>query len=218
MRILLHLSPSPSIVPYNYQPLLVGTLHKWIKWNNLHGDLSLYSFSWLRGGDADDNGLKFRNYGEWFINCHDKQLLKKIIQGIQKDPTLFYGLKVDSVDIIEDPEFGNLHKFHVGSPVFIKHRVENSTKFYYYNDETSDNLLTNTLKHKLRKVGLDDQQVSVRFDRTHSNPVIKGATYNGVFNKGSICPVIIEGTPNQIAFAWNVGVGSSTGIGCGSLI
>jgi CRISPR/Cas system endoribonuclease Cas6 (RAMP superfamily) len=29
--------------------------------------------------------------------------------------------------------------------------------------------------------------------------------------------VIIKGTPEQLAFAWNVGLGNSTGIGFGAL-
>ena len=40
---------------------------------------------------------------------------------------------------------------------------------------------------------------------------------NGIKNKASICPVIVKGTSEQIAFAWNVGVGNSTGIGFGAL-
>ena len=38
----------------------------------------------------------------------------------------------------------------------------------------------------------------------------------GIQHKGSICPVIIEGTPEALQFAWLVGVGELTGSGKGS--
>ena len=47
---------------------------------------------------------------------------------------------------------------------------------------------------------------------------IKGEfNYNGVENKASWCPVIVEGKPETKAFAWNVGLGNSTGIGLGAI-
>ncbi|MGN9307593.1 CRISPR-associated endoribonuclease Cas6 [Enterococcus faecium] len=55
------------------------------------------------------------------------------------------------------------------------------------------------------------------FDRTYYAAKTKLVYYKNIGNKTSICPVIIEGTPEQIAFAWNVGVGNSTGIGFGAL-
>ena len=39
-------------IPFNYQPKLVGTLHKWLGPNDIHGKLAMHSFSWLMGGST----------------------------------------------------------------------------------------------------------------------------------------------------------------------
>ncbi len=46
MRKYLRTTPNTQSVPIDYQQKLVGTIHKWVgENNNLHGDISLYSFS-----------------------------------------------------------------------------------------------------------------------------------------------------------------------------
>lgn len=42
-------------------------------------------------------------------------------------------------------------------------------------------------------------------------------TYRGIGNRANMCPVIIDGRPETKAFAWEVGIGNSTGIGFGSI-
>ena len=49
MRINLKTTPSQMCIPFNYQPKLVGTLHKWLGPNDIHGKLAMHSFSWLMG-------------------------------------------------------------------------------------------------------------------------------------------------------------------------
>ena len=46
----------------------------------------------------------------------------------------------------------------------------------------------------------------------------KLVTIHNISNKCSMCPLIIHGTPLTKAFAWNCGIGSLTGSGCGSII
>ena len=77
--------------------------------------------------------------------------------------------------------------------------------------------MTQTLQTKLKKADLNPEGVKVSFDKTYRNPKTKIIRYNGVDCKASMCPIIIEGTPDQIKFAWNVGIGNSTGIGFGAL-
>jgi CRISPR/Cas system endoribonuclease Cas6 (RAMP superfamily) len=45
----------------------------------------------------------------------------------------------------------------------------------------------------------------------------KVATVKGTDHKGSICPVVVEGTPEAVQFAWTVGAGELTGSGFGAL-
>ncbi len=49
MRIKLQISANKELVPFNYQHLLTGTIHKRLGNNQDHGAVSLYSFSNLTG-------------------------------------------------------------------------------------------------------------------------------------------------------------------------
>ncbi len=72
------------------------------------------------------------------------------------------------------------------------------------------------MNKKTRAAGIDGD-VKVYFDPDYLNPKTKLVEINGIKNRSTMCPVIIEGTPENILFAWNVGVGHSTGCGFGAL-
>lgn len=220
MRLHIYLSKNTSIVPFVYQERQVSKLHHWIGKNEVHDKVSLYSFSWLKNGQQEQDGLSFRNGSQFFISCHDGSLIKQIIKKIQKDNDFGWGMKITSLILEDDPDFELQHRFLVASPVFIKrsHLDKKGYKFIYHNDEGVNQYLTESLQRKLKEAGLPYDDVHVQFDDSYPSPTIKGFSYKGIFNKGSVCPIIIKGTSDQIAFAWNVGVGNLTGIGFGSLI
>lgn len=219
MRLHIQLSRNKEIVPFSYQETQVSKLHYWLGKNSVHDSVSLYSFSWLRDGKAlGSKGLEFKNGSSYFISFHDVSLLKQIIKSIQDDNSFGYGMTITALTLEKEPIFENYHRFQVASPVFIKRLVDGKAKFYYPTDDEANTLLTESLVNKLKKVGLNHEGLIVKFDENYSKHLIKGTTYKGIHNKGTICPIIIDGTPEQLAFAWNVGVGSSTGIGFGSLI
>lgn len=218
MRIHLETSKSNGIIPFNYQSYLTGALHKWIGPNNLHDEsLSLYSFSWLKGGTTDSAGLSFKTGAHFFISAHDPELIKSIVKNIRKQPEIAFGLEVKNIVIIDDPKFHSSRNFFAASPIFIKRSINGNDKHFTYKDSESSELLTETLKNKLRKADLDDSEVSVHFDLEFSRPKTKVIYYHNIGNKVTICPVIIKGSPDQLLFAWNVGIGNSTGIGFGAI-
>lgn len=59
MRIHISTTKNTSLVPFGYQQKLVGTIHKWIGNNSIHDSISLYSFSWLKGGGKSIRRFKF---------------------------------------------------------------------------------------------------------------------------------------------------------------
>ncbi len=59
MRLHIKIKTGNQIVPFNHQHLLTGVVHKWLGWNQEHGDLSLYSFSRLEGARTAKDGLLF---------------------------------------------------------------------------------------------------------------------------------------------------------------
>ena len=220
MRIYLHLTPNTEIVPFNYQQSLVGAFHKWLGENELHDDMSLYSLSWLEGGKMrrDKKGLEFRNGATFFISSPLADLHQKAVQGIFKDEHIRWGMKVQEVRMFPTPEFGNRQRFVAQSPIFIKRwrEVEQDFKFYLHADAESNTYMTETLQRKLAKQGLSTD-VSVAFDPEYRNPKTKLSIYKEIEIKSTLCPVIVEGDAKAVRFAWEVGIGNSTGIGFGAL-
>lgn len=219
MRAYLKLSKSNNTIPFNYQVNLVGALHKWVGLNYIHDDVSLYSFSWLRRGRIVGNkGLYFPEGADWFISVYNADYLKKIVNGILDDPRVAFGMEIVEMTLCETPEFGVCQKFTLGSPVFIKRSDGTRQRHFTFKDEEADVLMTKTLQNKLKKAGLPYEEAKVRFDRNYQSAKTKMCNYRGVDNKVNYCPVIVEGSSEQIGFAWEVGVGNSTGIGFGSLV
>lgn len=206
------------MIPFIYQQNLVGAFHKWAGRNDFHDDgLSLYSLSWLAGGYGAKTGLSFENGASWFISSPETDLLKRIIAGIQEDPSVAFGMSVEEIIIQETPQFSSYCKFFLASPILIKRKIGEDVMHFRYDDENVDELMTLTLKSKLLKVGLVEEGVTVKFDRSYPKPKTTLVTYKGIQNKANFCPVILEGSPKAIAFAWEVGIGNSTGIGFGAL-
>ncbi len=223
MRIHIKTSPNNQPVDFDYQVKLTGAIHKWLGPNQVHDQTSLYSFSWLNHSRMKQGKLDFPQGASWFISVFDPALLKQLVRGIQESPTIAFGMVVQDLMIQETPAFDQgSQAFRVASPVFIKRARQGPSdsyhQFYYYNDEQADQYLTESLKFKLSKVGLTDDTLQVNFDRSYTTPSVKKVNYKGIHLKASFCPVTISGQPESIAFAWDVGVGSATGIGFGSLL
>ena len=218
MRIYLHLSPNREIVPFNYQQSLVGAFHKWLGENELHDDISLYSLSWLSKGVPTKGGLNFPHGSTFFISSPLPDLHQKFVQGIFKDQHIRWGMNVHEVRMKVTPQFGNRHRFLAQSPVLIQRKFEEEKhqQYFFHSDPKASEYLTETLSRKMEKAGIS-ADVSVSFDPEYQNPYVKMVQYRDLKIKGSMCPVIVEGDPRAVQFAWEVGVGNSTGIGFGAL-
>lgn len=220
MRIYIKTTPNTQPIPIDYQHKLVGTIHKWIgSNNNLHGDISLYSFSWLQGSKYDGKNLSFKQGATFFISFYDEGVIKDIIRTILDNPQMFCGLEVTDVQIAKTPDLKEKTTFYCGSPVFIKRRLPNGNiKQFNYNNKESSQLMKETLLNKMRKAGLEeDETLDIKFDTSYQGKRLKLIKYHGIGNKASMCPVIITGKTETKLFAWNVGIGSCTGIGFGAI-
>ncbi|MET6998390.1 CRISPR-associated endoribonuclease Cas6 [Chitinophaga defluvii] len=218
MRIYLQLSRNTQLIPFNYHQYLAGAIHKWLGKNGEHGQISLYSFSWIQNTKSTAKGIHLSPASYFFFSAHDELLLKKLLRGIRTDPEWAFGSRVTEVQILPDKTFSNRERFTTASPVFIKRKGENNKeKHFTYEDQQCDLLLTETLKHKLQVAGISTEGVKIYFDRTYTKAKAKLSRYRSIHHKVSVCPVIIEGSPQQISLAWNSGIGNSTGIGYGAL-
>jgi CRISPR-associated endoribonuclease Cas6 len=140
-----------------------------------------------------------------------------LISGIKEDPSLFHGLTVQEIIIEEDPDLSEREFFQVASPIFIKRRANDRIEHISYEDTRSGEYLKETLQSKMKVAGIMDDTLDVRFDLCYTQRSTKLVTYKGVKNKVNWCPVIIKGKPETKLFAWNVGLGNSTGIGFGAI-
>lgn len=220
MRIHLKTTANDKLVPFDYQKYLVGTLHKWLGSNTEHDLMSLYSFSWLYGSVRVKDKLNFPKGASWFISFYDESKVKLIISDILQEPEMFCGMRVLDITIEETPDLSTRELFYLGSPIFIKRVInpEGEIKYYTFEEKESSELMKNTLNHKMEIAGLPlDETLNISFDLTYTKKKIKCINYRNIKNKANMCPIYIKGKPETKAFAWNVGIGNSTGIGFGAI-
>lgn len=220
MRIYVKTTANKELVPFNYQPKLTGTLHKWIGRNELHGKPALYSFSWLLNAKVDKDGLNYPDGAEFFISFYDDMYIKQIISSILSDTEMCYGMSVTDVTIEDNPDFTNKTLFLCASPIFVRRLDPETNKdiHYTFKDENAGSLLEETLLHKMELAGLPkDESLKIKFDLSYHNAKTKVINYKGINNRVNQCPVIMEGKPETKLFAWHVGLGNSTGIGFGAI-
>ena len=219
MRIQLKLSPNTQPVPFNHLHELTRRLHHWIgPGNSLHNDLSLYSFGWLRGGKKKGNGLQFPDGATWHISFYSEEASRQLLMGIIRDSELMNGMKVLEVQELPVPNFREQHRFLAEGPVIARQvRQDGSREYLYFDSPAADTALTATLQHKMKVAGLPTEGVSVAFDRSYNTPRHKLVEIKGIKHKGSLCPVIVSGSPEAVHFAWLVGAGELTGSGFGAL-
>lgn len=220
-RLLLKLSPNSEPVDFNHLHILAGILHRWLGHNEEHDGLSLYTFSWLKGASARQGALHFPKGATWAISALKDDFLMRNMSGILRDPAMRWGMRVEQIQVQAPPAFPegvSEQRFLCASPIFIKRQQpDGEEKHILYSDPLSDQFLTETLCHKLRAAGFSPEGVSVRFDRSYPKARSQKVMYRHIGNMANYCPVFVQGTPEQLAMAWTVGLGSSTGIGFGAL-
>lgn len=219
MRIYLYITPNTYPVPYDHLPVLVGCIHRWLGENNeLHGNISLHSFSWLQSGKRVADGLDFKD-GAWFyISFYREEQARRLVRGILDHPQIKWGMTVKEIRLQETPLFGNEAVFNCGSPIFIKRLLPNGkVKHYTFEDAEAPECLVETLRMRMAFAGLpEDGTLKIEFTDTMQGR-IKKVNYKSIENKASLCPVHVFGKPETLGFIWNVGLGNSTGIGLGAV-
>jgi CRISPR-associated endoribonuclease Cas6 len=217
MRLYFDLTPNTEPVPFEYQHFLIGAFHKWLGPNELHDGMSLYSLSWLTQGKREGDSLTFPQGAKWFISCWDEELANKVMRGLLSEPDVCCGMRITDVQMVVTPKFSEHQRFLSATPVLVKKYDGKEIKHLLFSDSGVDDVMTETLKTKLEKAGINNKGIKVFFDRTYEKSKTRLVTIKGIQNRANVCPVIIEGTPEAVAFAWEVGVGHSTGSGFGAL-
>lgn len=217
MRVVLSVSVPGKGIPFDHQHLLAGTVYKWLGNNGEHGKVSLYSFSRLQGGRDTKDNLRFDNGASFFFSSHEPDVVKRLVGGVMTDRSMFYGMEVKEVQLVNDPDLSQQELFYPCSPIFIKRRNGEKIDHILYDDPKAGEYLKDTLNTKMKEAGIEDDTLEVSFDLSYRKAGRKMVNYNGTMNRCSWCPVIIKGRPETKLFAWNVGLGNSTGIGLGAI-
>ena len=227
MRLHFSLSPSRQPVDFNYNALLTRTLHRWLGNNNpYHDALSLYSVGSLQGGSARGGALHFPRGASWHISAPDtpqgQELLQKIAEAALHSPDVACGMEIVEIASQNTPQFGPKRVFRADSPIFIRgDETDGKDPHILFDHPRASDYLTRTLRHKLDKAGLGhlSETARVSFDRTYKTPKTRLIHIKDDFYKrASVCPIIVEGEPEAVQFAWNTGAGNLTGSGFGSLV
>ncbi|QZT37672.1 CRISPR-associated endoribonuclease Cas6 [Halosquirtibacter xylanolyticus] len=218
MRLNITIRSNQEEVPFDHQHLLSGVVYKWLGESEEHGNLSLYSFSQLNGAKKGRNGLVFPVGTCFSFSAFNRDLLNRLIRGIQKDPSMFYGLVVEEVEILGEPDFSEEYRFYCGSPILVKcSDAENKKHHLRFDDPNASDVMHRILCKKMDQVGYEYSDFKIYFDQMYGGAKTKLIRYKKINNRCNVCPVIIKGDDRVKRFVWNVGVGSSTGIGFGAL-
>lgn|SRR5574344_2190383 len=219
MRLLIRTTNNNKIIPFDYQGMLIGTLHKWLGYNDIHDKISLYSFSWLKGTTMSSEGFNCNGGSNWFVSFHESQYIKSIVKSIMYSPEMFCGLTVTDVIIKEDPNFSEVSNFNLASPILLKQKINNGTVMHYtFNDNNVNNLLEDTIRHKMKIANIpEDITLKISIDKSSLDCKTKLVKIHNIENKCFYSPIHIEGQEITKRFIWNVGLGNSTGSGFGSI-
>ena len=220
MRLQLRLSPNTHPVPFNHLHQLTGALHKWLGENEVHDELSLYSFGWLRNGRISRGMLDFPGGTTWTISFVDGGLGKRVVSGLLEDSEVTSGMKVQEVQLVQAPQFGSQHRFLVDGAVLTRrNRDDGGRDHLTFEDPAADVTLTRTLRRKLAVAGMEAvaSDTLARFARDTASAKCKVVRLKGIDYRTSVCPVVVEGPPEAVRIAWLAGVGELTGSGFGAL-
>lgn len=219
MRIYIKLRSNGTIVPFAHQPQLVGAIHKWIGQNNKeHGRISFFSFSQIKGGKRQGNGLMFAN-PSFYISVWDPETAETIIKGICQSPEVCYGLKVCDIQLVSCPEMTQEGLFCCDSPILIKSKNESKKypEFLRYDNPKCGVILREQILKKMEYAGLEpDAALEIKFLPTEKAKT-RLIDYRGIKNVANDCTVYLKGKPDTLRFIWEIGLGSSTGIGFGAI-
>lgn len=224
MNLTLVMSRPKNVIPYKHHHKVVGAFHKWLGTNVLHDELSLYSLSWLNGGKATKNGLKFNTNPALTISTPYRGIIHELAAGISHDPSFMYDMRViESFAREPFPDFSDDFEisgtFVLGTPLFVKGQ---NSKFGLYVSKNLDeiNNSISSLMHRKRERG-EILEYPLHIEIVVADN-IKEKTYS--YRKDNVdiyhsansnVKIKFTGHPIAVRFAAEVGIGNSTGIGYG---
>jgi len=226
MRFKITLSPNDTLIPYNYNDMIINYIHAVIgKDNSFHDKKSLYSISDLYhpyDSKGTPKGIDFKSGAYLFVSSADNEFTTKFLSNVYDHPVLFNGMKIELIELVQmypQKIADNTYKYVVQSPVLLQNKIKKDdgksfTNFYTYDDDDHPIYMKRILLSKLDELNIeyDPNDIEIYFDSSCRNKHIKWIKVHGINNKCSSCPVILKTTNSQIPqILFDIGVGHSTG-------
>ncbi|MDA3930137.1 MAG: CRISPR-associated endoribonuclease Cas6 [Prolixibacteraceae bacterium] len=218
MRAYLTLQTQNTLLPFDHRDLITQTIHRWLGWSDNHSKLPPYSFSRFEGIQNSNDGIWFKEETAFFFSAPNVELVRKLEAGVKANPSLFNGLIVSDIKILEDSDLSNRKLFFAASPLLMNPIDKNQGEFIVYNMPNVNTILKENTLRKLKAAGINDETFDIEFDKNYANAGTKKITYNGRIMRASWCQIILKGLPETKQYLWNVGLGDNTDIGFGAIM
>ncbi len=199
-------------VPVDYP----SQIKKWLMWlfdgykQELHGQTSLYTASWLKGHSKispNKREIYFNTKAKtkWYLRAHDISLIEYAYKKIYANKNLGNYL-IEDVFYEQMPIYNSFaYELRPLSPCVInKNTMFDATTY-----------IINSIKHKMKIANLKEEEFTIHFQP-------KGVGKSKVIHLNEVKYIIAQNihmtlcsSPEVASFVANVGVGKSTGLGFG---
>lgn len=223
MRIELTLSHHNPRIPFSHRHELAAAIHRWMGHNSLHGrPLNPLAFGDLqkmhRRGDALMPATETLT---WWVGCWEKDVLERVIAGIEADPHVAFGLRVWNWRTARVPDFQPRMRWWAETPVVVRRGrgAGQPAEYLLWDSVAASHRLRGGLVRRMNANGLQvaEDEIDVRFDRGYRGAKTRLNVIDGVAVRGSVCPVWVEGPALVQQYVWACGLGALTGMGFGAM-
>lgn len=218
MRAYLKISAKNKIIAYDHRDQLIAIIRAWLGIKDDQEKLPFYSFSRFENIRNTPEGISFFNETAFFFSSPNTELVKNIHNGVKQNPSLFNGLRVIDIELVEDPDLSKREVFYAASPLIINPRIENKNEYILYNHIEADTIIKEITQNKLAAADIIDETFHIEFDKNYVNAGAKKITYNEKVMRASWCQIILKGLPETKRFIWNIGLGDHTELGFGAIM
>ncbi len=222
-----------SKLSFDYQYRLTGLVYHLLAIGNddlaakYHTSNSFkpFSFSWLHGEHKIlDDGIIFKGSIEWFITSPSEEFIKAILVGLISSKNIKIenaNFKLVDVKILDEPLFERKMTFKTLSPVLVRGFKKGKKNPHYDLSPTESqfyiNLQKNLIKKYLSIFGSEPE------DKTFNvleiiNPIQKRIKIKNEFYRGWMMRFKVEGNPELLKLAYQVGLGEKNPMGFGMLM
>jgi len=218
MRIKLKFDSTENLVTKPLNKEVNGFVNKMLGVNNeYHGKFSRYNVSSMQGGVPTVGGVKFPNGGFIYISSDDSDFMGKIIMGLISNGkgNSVAGMGFRNFEISDFDVNENFDLVRTISPICTRINGKAIT----FRDNNFCERILEVSKKKLINCGYEEKDVNtLDIQLFHpENAKTKMVEINGAKNIGNLVMFVVKGKKTVRKALYELGIGTSTGFGFGSV-